>query len=112
MSVKQITISVNADVANAYWAASEEEQQKFCNQFSMNSKTRYVFDTNVITVTVKVCRDPRDDRILELAVSGDATFVVTGDSDLLVLNSFRGVQIVTPSQLLGLITKQSHIGEV
>ena len=28
MSVEQITISVNADVANAYWAASEEERCK------------------------------------------------------------------------------------
>jgi putative PIN family toxin of toxin-antitoxin system len=59
-----------------------------------------------ITDTLLACRDPKDDRILELAVNGNAAFIVTGDDDLLVLNPFRGIQIVTPSQLLELIDKQ------
>lgn len=64
-----------------------------------------------ITDTVRVCRDAKDNQILELAVSGDAMFVVTGDNDLLALNPFRGIQIVTPSQLLELIGKRSNIGK-
>ena len=59
-----------------------------------------------ITDTVRACRDPKDDQILELAINGNAAFIVTGDDDLLVLNPFRGIQIVTPSQLLELIDKQ------
>jgi hypothetical protein len=55
-----------------------------------------------ITETVKVCRDSKDDRVLELAVSGGASFIVTGDQDLLVLNPYRGVKILTPSSLLEL----------
>ena len=55
-----------------------------------------------ITETVEVCRDSKDDRILELAVSGSASFIVTGDQDLLVLNPYRGVKILTPSSLLEL----------
>jgi uncharacterized protein len=38
--------------------------------------------------------------LLELAVSGNADFLVTGDKDLLVLNPFRGVEIVTPREFL------------
>ena len=49
-----------------------------------------------------VCRDPKDDRILELALNGDAGVIVTGDMDLLVLNPFRGVRIVTPTEFLEL----------
>ncbi|MBP9664825.1 MAG: putative toxin-antitoxin system toxin component, PIN family [Pyrinomonadaceae bacterium] len=49
-----------------------------------------------ITEPIRACRDPNDDKFLELAVSGDADYLITGDSDLLVLNPFRGVEIVTP----------------
>ena len=48
--------------------------------------------------TIQVCRDPNDDKFLELAVSGNATQVITGDNDLLVLNPFRGIPILSPKQ--------------
>ena len=53
-----------------------------------------------ITESVQACRDPKDDKILELAVSGNADCVVTGDNDLLILNPFRGVAIITPGKFL------------
>ena len=53
-----------------------------------------------ISETVKACRDPEDDRILELAVNGHADFLVTGDADLLAMNPFRGTRIVTPVDFL------------
>jgi predicted nucleic acid-binding protein len=46
--------------------------------------------------TVRACRDPRDDKFLELAVNGEALLIVTGDDDLLILDPFRGIPIVTP----------------
>lgn len=49
---------------------------------------------------IKACRDAKDNKFLELAVNGDAEFIVTGDVDLLVLNSFREVEIVTPEESL------------
>ena len=49
-----------------------------------------------IREVVRVCRDPKDDHVLELAVNGRATTIVTGDDDLLALGPFRGVEIVTP----------------
>ena len=51
---------------------------------------------------IKACRDPRDDKFLELAVSGHATHIVTGDSDLLALHPFRGIQILSPHSFLEL----------
>lgn len=50
--------------------------------------------------TITACRDPKDDKLLELAVSGNADFLVSGDKDLLVLNPFRGVEIITPREFL------------
>lgn len=56
--------------------------------------------------SVRVCRDPDDNAVLELAVDGHASFVVTGDRDLLVLDRFQGVRIVTPAQLLEWLAKE------
>jgi uncharacterized protein len=49
-----------------------------------------------ITERIALCRDPKDDKFLELAVSGTADVIVSGDADLLVLNPFRGIPIVPP----------------
>ena len=51
-----------------------------------------------ITERIAACRDPKDDKFLELAVSGRADLIVTGDNDLLVLNPFRNIPIVTPAE--------------
>ncbi len=53
-----------------------------------------------VTEAVTDCRDPKDNKFLELAVSGRATHLVSGDDDLLVLHPFRGVAIVTPRDFL------------
>ena len=56
-----------------------------------------------ITEQVRACRDPKDDKFLEIAVNGKATHIVTGDADLLSLHPFRGVDILTPSAFLAAI---------
>ena len=73
---------------------SHEERDKFLESL--------ITESNLIETTesVHVCRDPKDNQVLELAVNGNAAFIVTGDTDLLVLNPFRGVQIVTPAEFL------------
>ena len=55
-----------------------------------------------ITESIQVCRDPKDDRVLELAVCGNAAYIVTGDADLLVLNPFRGIEVLRPADFLEL----------
>ncbi len=46
----------------------------------------------------QVCRDADDDAILGTAVAGNADCIVTGDSDLLVLERFQDVDIISPSE--------------
>lgn len=50
-----------------------------------------------VNVRISACRDSKDDKFLELAVSGHATHIITGDSDLLALHPFQGIQIITAS---------------
>ena len=53
-----------------------------------------------VTETLKACRDPKDDKFLELAVSGEAHCIVSGDKDLIALNLFRGIPILSASEFL------------
>ena len=63
-----------------------------------------VRESEVIEVVDSVtdCRDPRDNKFLELALSGKASHIVTGDSDLLVLHPFRDIAIVSPQSFLAI----------
>lgn len=49
---------------------------------------------------VTVCRDPKDNQFLDVAVASEAPFLVTGDKDLLILKSFRTTRILTPREFL------------
>ena len=59
-----------------------------------------------ITEAVSECRDEKDNKFLELAVSGTADCIVSGDDDLLVLNPFRGIPILTPREFLNGLSQQ------
>lgn len=49
---------------------------------------------------VQASRDPKDDKFLDVALNGRADVVVTGDNDLLELNPFRGIAILTAAAYL------------
>lgn len=52
------------------------------------------------TEEMRVCRDPKDDKFLELAVSGKADYIISGDEDLVLLNPFRTIAILTAAEFL------------
>lgn len=53
-----------------------------------------------ITENVQECRDPKDDKVLELALNGEAQYIISGDRDLLVLHPFRDVLVITADEFL------------
>lgn len=42
------------------------------------------------------CRDPSDDHVLGAALAGRCEVIVSGDKDLLVLGTWRGIPVLTP----------------
>lgn len=80
-------------------------REKFRRYIGVEQRERFleslIRESELVEIheAVTACRDPADDRILELAVNGRATCIVTGDRDLLVLHPFRGISIVPPAQL-------------
>ncbi len=53
-----------------------------------------------VEIEVAELRDPDDAKIIAIAVASDAEAIITGDLDLLVLQPFQCISILTPAQLL------------
>lgn len=73
---------------------SEDERIEFLAALVLTAEQVKIVDT------FRVCRDPRDDKYLEAATNGHATHIMTGDKDLVALNPFHGIAIVTPQIFL------------
>ncbi len=88
---------------------------EFCDVFVRSKFDKYIsFDKRLkvinelseivvlhkITETITDCRDPKDNKFLELAVCANASCIITGDKDLLILHPFRGIPILNASGFL------------
>jgi uncharacterized protein len=49
---------------------------------------------------ITACRDPKDNKFLDLAVEINADALISGDKDLLVLHPFQGIPIITPADFI------------
>jgi len=50
--------------------------------------------------------DPKDNKIIEAAVEGNADFIVSGDRHLLELKKFRNINIITPRTLVEILEER------
>ncbi len=77
---------------------SEEFVEKFLGLLS--SQTIHVNPSGAVDVVEK---DPTDNRYLECAKAGNASFIVTGDRHLLELKEFEGIVILPPAGFIAFI---------
>lgn len=89
-----------------------ETREKLVKKIHLPEKTAqnvidYLRDTVEVVepepVDKSVCRDKDDTRIIGAALKGKARFILTGDDDLLVLKSYKGVKIITPREFWGVL---------
>jgi putative PIN family toxin of toxin-antitoxin system len=73
---------------------SAEERTLFLRQLAETAEF-----ISIIQI-VRECRDPRDDKFLEVALNGRADVIITGDADLLALHMWREIEIVSPGEYL------------
>lgn len=71
-----------------------EEREQFLDQYTQSAITIDIHET------IQACRDPKNDKFLEIATNGAATYLITGDPDLLVLHPFRAIPIISPDTFL------------
>ena len=80
-----------------------EKLQRYISSARREEFLEALIETAVFLEPMEVirgCRDPKDDKVLELAISGKAQFIISGDQDLLTLTPFRGVEILRPEEFL------------
>ncbi|MDF5723119.1 MAG: putative toxin-antitoxin system toxin component, PIN family [Rhizonema sp. PD37] len=90
-------------VSESIWLELEQvlARPKFNRYITKEERNDFLVDLSETVQFIKVteqineCRDPKDNKYLELAVSGLAECIVTGDDDLLVLNPWREIEILT-----------------
>lgn len=69
-------------------------------------KLDYIFafsELVTIATSVTACRDPMDDKFLELAANGKADLIITGDKDLLSMGTYSNTLIITPARFLAIV---------
>ena len=82
-------------------------REKFDRYVTVRDREEFLRRVLQVTTTAPVlsvvedCRDPDDNRLLALALDSRSECVVTGDRDLLALDPWRGLAIVTPANFLG-----------
>lgn len=52
---------------------------------------------------ISICRDPKDNIVLECALAGKSDFIVTGDKDLLSLKKLKSISIIPPKEFVRLL---------
>jgi predicted nucleic acid-binding protein len=101
---RRITVLISGPILEEYVrvlaypssASATRRSERWSRKSSFRSSTPSACD--VVWPSFK--RDPDDDKFLECAVTGRASFLVTGDRDLRELESFRGTTILTAGEFL------------
>ena len=79
---------------------------KFDKYVSLTIRSEFMFrlklESELIEIIeqVNLCRDLKDNQFLEVAMNGNADYLITGDQDLLVLRPFQEIQIMTVHEFL------------
>ncbi len=81
-----------------------QEFRKFKNKFHATDNQIYEFlsivklsKTYQPKIKINVCRDKKDNFLLELAETANANLLITGDKDLLVLKTWKNTLIMSPA---------------
>ena len=76
-----------------------ERRRAFVSRLRRETKMFVVEESNMVEIEPP-CRDSNDDKFLALALVSSADAIVCSDRDLLALNPWRGIPIMTPAEFL------------
>ena len=94
---EKFNICVNKEITSEYNAQIDK---KISNpKYHLNEELREKFFSNLQSFEkvsdLKICRDHDDDKFINCAIDAKAIYIVSGDSDLLTIKNFAGIEIVT-----------------
>lgn len=93
------------EIINEYNAIFERMGKKFGVTDDQKTLFRLIIQAAHLisssTEAVPLCRDKNDQMFLDVGVSGDASYIISGDKDLLDMEWFPGGRILTPKAFIG-----------
>lgn len=104
-----LTLAVSEPIFSEYERVLREvkAEQRFATDLEpwLESVRRTAFWVIPTSLTEPVCRDPKDDIMIEAALAAGATTIIARDADLTVLEKPFGIRIVTPRQWLATLSR-------
>lgn len=82
---------------------------KFDKFLSIDTRLNFISEVRDLSVfyeinqKIDICRDPKDNKFLDVAIASSADYLITGDDDLLVLKSIKNTTIITPRKFIDLL---------
>lgn len=95
------------EIVEEYCATVEYLKNKYKGKRLTSPLSHIVSATKMIESSekVKVCRDPDDDKFINCAIDSKSLYIVSGDKDLLVLDKYQDIEIITVSEFLNRYNK-------
>lgn len=97
ISSEKIEAFATSEILEEYRETIDKLMSKYSSRFNSNGLSRFMMMVNVVDAhtAVDICRDPDDNKFLECAIEAKALYLVSGDKDLLTLDEYGGVEIIT-----------------
>ncbi|MDI9551711.1 MAG: putative toxin-antitoxin system toxin component, PIN family [Bacteroidota bacterium] len=96
----RVTACATTEIVAEYEDVVEEMISRKQGHLSRNILLPLIQNMNIVPAVsnVKVCRDPDDDKFINCAKDSGSVYIVSGDKDLLVIETFEGIKIVTAAE--------------
>ncbi len=106
---KRLEIYASNELAEELFETLKNRKfEKIVNKFLLNNFKILFYESVVFVIPckeIKLCRDPKDDFLLAVALEAKTDYLVTGDHDLLELDKKAGIKIMKPADLHKILFK-------
>ena len=92
-----MTACATADIINEYEEIVQEMINRKQGHINTSLLAPLIKAMEIIepVTHIEICRDPDDNKFLECAKDSQALYIVSGDKDLLVIEKYENIQIIT-----------------
>ena len=106
---KKISVFASPEMVDEYKRIYGELGERYAKR-THNELNEIINSMNILTSHshIEACRDPDDNKFIECAIDNRCIYIVSGDKDLLVLEQYEDIGILTVSEFLEQYEKKRH----
>lgn len=94
---KKISACASPEILSEYYEIIDEMITRGQGHFNRNVLDPFVEETEIVIThsEINTSRDSDDNKFIECAVDAGALYIVSGDKDLLDIQKYEGIKIIT-----------------